>query len=504
MEKTEIIKRAQEATTLSDFANLLSDIKREEFGNGKYRITEKQLRYFSSPKFQNQCYTSFYIPKKSGGVREINAPCGQLKKILYVLNIVLKTIYTPSNAAMGFVEGRSVVSNAMIHTGHYYVFNIDLENFFPSIPQARVWKRLQLPPFNFPIEIANVVAGLTCHKKADAPQSVLPQGAPTSPILTNAICDKLDRRLIGLSRRFGVHFSRYADDITFSSLHNVYQEGSDFRKELSRIIREQGFTINPKKTRLQRSNDRQEVTGLTVNTKVNVAKKYVRDLRCILHVWEKEGYNAAYAYFFRFYNRDKGYIKKGTPCMENVVEGKLNYLCMVKGVGDSTYQKLLDRFKKLKTIIYDDEIPESKDSYHYLISYGLKEFEDLFHTAINLYITESKNLIAKCEIEGKECPIFISKSVKAKLDCHNGSEFPDGFVTSDALKGYAVTLCRANEKNIWLITKSKTQYTKIFEISNTDVDIEDLLLCWDKEGLEAAVATFQNHRKGIIIDTADG
>jgi len=73
---------------------------------------------------------------------------------------------------------------------------------------------------------------------------VLPQGAPTSPIITNMICDKLDHRLGGLAHRFGLNYTRYADDITFSSMHNVFQENSDFRKELLRIIGDQGFVLN--------------------------------------------------------------------------------------------------------------------------------------------------------------------------------------------------------------------------------------------------------------------
>ena len=286
MEKAIITNLLRKVKTLKDFAQLLNDIKIEEFGTAKHKITENQLRHFSSPEIVPRRYKTFHIRKKSGGMRDINAPCYQLRIILYILNKVFKAVYTPSKAAMGFTEERSVVTNASLHTGHHYVFNIDLENFFPSIPQARVWKRLQLPPFNFPVEIANVVAGLCCHKNEDGTKSVLPQGAATSPILTNAVCDNLDRRMLGVARHFGLHYSRYADDMTFSSMHNVYQDGSDFRKEILRIITEQGFTLNEKKTRLQRTGERQEVTGLTVNERVNVARKYVRDLRCILHVWE--------------------------------------------------------------------------------------------------------------------------------------------------------------------------------------------------------------------------
>ncbi|MDY2831432.1 MAG: reverse transcriptase domain-containing protein [Sodaliphilus pleomorphus] len=491
MEKTKIINRLRKVKTLKGFAKLLNDIKRDEFGTAKYKITEKQLRHFSSPDIFADRYKTFHIRKKSGGVREINAPCYQLKVILYILNKVFKAIYTPSKAAMGFAEERSVVTNASIHTGHHYVFNIDLENFFPSIPQARVWKRLQLAPFNFPIEIANVVAGLCCHKNEDGTKNVLPQGAATSPILTNAICDNLDRRMLGVASRFGLHYTRYADDMTFSSMHNVYQDGSAFRKEIFRIITEQGFTLNEKKTRLQRTGERQEVTGLTVNEKVNVARKYVRDLRCILHVWEKEGYGKAYAYFYPKYKRDKGYIKKGEPVMENVVDGKLNYLRMVKGTNNPTYLKLLERFNKLQTLVYLDKETDKGQSYIYIHSYSLKEFEELFQTTVSLVVSKKGNLIGKCEIAGMEKVIAISKSTQKKL-CGNLSEIaPDTVVTSEALKKCFVTLCRAKGKNHWLITKNQMQRSKCLSILNVNIDIDHLLLIWEKLGLEEAVTAFQ-------------
>ena len=328
MEKDKIYELSQKMKTVGHLASLLYQIKCDEFGTKKHKITAKQLRYFSMAKTPKR-YKTFQIRKKSGGIREINAPCYQLKVILYFLNKLLKAIYTPNESAMGFAEGRSVVTNAQQHIGCHYVFNIDLENFFPSIPQSRVWKRLQLPPFNFSQEIANVVAGLCCHPNAEGTMNVLPQGAATSPILTNAICEKLDRRMRGVAKRFGLHYSRYADDMTFSSMHNVYREGHEFRLEIKRIIEEQGFKMNDKKTRLLRNGRRQEVTGLTVNSSVNVSRKYIKYLRWILHIWEKEGYAKAYSEFYPRYKHDKGYIKKGEPIMENVIGGKLNYLRMV-------------------------------------------------------------------------------------------------------------------------------------------------------------------------------
>jgi retron-type reverse transcriptase len=183
--------------------------------------------------------------------------------MLSAVNQLLRSMYIPSEYAMGFTDGRSVVTNASVHMGMNYVFNIDLKDFFPSIHQARIWKRLQVPPFKFNQPIANLLAGLCCMKETSEDDKgnkksvfVLPQGAPTSPIITNMICDKLDYYLSRLAKRFNMNYSRYADDITFSSMRYVYSKRGKFMLELERIIKKQGFTINELKTRLQK-----KVTG---------------------------------------------------------------------------------------------------------------------------------------------------------------------------------------------------------------------------------------------------
>lgn len=500
MEKSEIQSRVKNIISLEDFARLLNEIKNDEFGNNKYPITESLLIHYSFNKIVPNRYKVFYIRKKSGGLREINAPCYQLSILLYVINILFKAIYKPSPTAMGFAEGRSIVMNASFHTGHHYVFNIDLENFFPSIPQARVWARLQLPPFNFPVEVASVVAGLCCHTNTEGTQNVLPQGAATSPLLTNAICDKLDRRMLGVARKYGLHYSRYADDMTFSSMHNVYQENSDFRKEIKRIIEDQGFKTNDKKTRLLRDGQRQEVTGLTVNEHVNLAKKYTRDLRCILHVWEKEGYGKAYAYFYPFYKKEKGYIKKGEPVMENVIGGKLNYMRMVRGEGNPAYKKLLYRFNKLQQIVFVDSETDKGSSYVYVHSYAMKDFEESFHTSISLEVSTKQKLVGKCQIAGIDKVLPVSKSTQLHL-CPNLTELkPETVVQSDLLKQCFITLCRAKGKNFWLITKSEMNRSRCLSILNANIDIDAILDIWEKEGIQRAAQVF----KEFIISKDEG
>jgi len=477
----------KEVKSLDDLVVLLNAIKRDEFGTSKYKITVKQLFHFSNPKHKTYRYNTFFINKKSGGKREINAPCYQLSIILHVINILFKALYVPAKSAMGFVEGKSVVDNARLHVGNNYVFNLDLKDFFPSIPQARVWKRLQLPPFNFTQEIANVVAGLCCYFDIEQNKCVLPQGAPTSPLITNAICDKLDRRLVGAAKRFNVRYSRYADDMSFSSMHNIYQENSAFRLEVKRIIEEQGFVINNKKTRLQKKGERQEVTGLTVNEKINVSRQYISDLRWILRVWEKEGYNAAYSKFYPKYKKEKGYVKKGEPILENVIGGKLDYLKMVKGEDDSVYKKLQERFDRLQQIVSPDSEKEDGHRYMFVQTYSITEFKKFVTKEILLYVSKNKNLVAKCKIEGNDCILAISKSCQ-KLLCSDLDKRNAGdIVESKFLNKCYVTLCRYRRKNFWLISNMQHNRSKKLSVQNIRLSLNVLLKYWETFGLEKAV-----------------
>lgn len=490
MEKSEIQERVRNTKSLTDFVKLINDIKADESKRSTSKFTVGQLLHFCNSKVPNR-YKTFYIRKKSGKLREINSPCRQLSAILYYLNILFKVIYTPSTSAMGFTEGRSIVTNASKHIGQHYVFNIDLENFFPSIPQSRVWARLQIPPFNFPREIADVVAGLCCHYNVERSRNVLPQGASTSPLLTNAICDKLDRRMLGLAKKYGLHYSRYADDMTFSAMRNRFEEDSDFRKELKRIIEDQGFKMNDNKTRLLRDGQRQEVTGLTVNENVNLAKKYIKDLRCVLHMWEKEGYGKAYAYFYSFYKREKGYIKKGEPIMENVIGGKLNYLRMVKGAGNAAYQNLLKRFLMLQDPVFVDNETEKGKSYTYVCSYKVSDFEKSFHTSLSLEVSAKNKLVGKCLIEGADKTLPISSSTQIYLSPKLAVLEPKSTVQSNLLATCFVSLCRNKGKNFWLITKTEMKRSRCLSLLNANINVDELLGIWEKQGIEQAAMVFR-------------
>lgn len=398
MDKNSIAKATQQLETKEDLLRLLNQIKQDEMtecgmSDKFYPFTIKHLNYYCNPNNSFHRYKQFKIKKKSGDFRLITAPRNQsFMLILRYVNEIFKAVYTPSDYAMGFTEGRSVVTNANMHKGHNYILNIDLKDFFPSIHQARVWKRLQLKPLFFKQPIANILAGL-CSMKEKAEDGsiryVLPQGAPTSPVITNMICDNLDRRLAGLAKRFGVVYSRYADDITFSSMHNVYNTSGEFRKELKRIVEGQGFTMNEAKTRLQKLGSRQEVTGIIVSDKLNVSQKYVRDIRNILYIWRKYGYDTAFNKFFPKYKEAKGHVKKGNPDMVNVLDGKLMYLKMVKGEDDSVCKRLRSQFDELCNSLHDDT-KTTQQGITYVETLPVLEFERKNNTTIAIMTTKPK------------------------------------------------------------------------------------------------------------------
>ena len=347
----EIKTRFANINCKQDVIDLINHVNFLLYGEEYKLITEKGFNYYANPKLSKKRYTSFSIKKKSGGERNIHAPVNGLKHILRPLNIILNCVSEPHFKATGFVPGKSIVDNAKQHVGKNYVYNIDLKDFFHSFDRSWVKYGFMIKPFNLgkeKEELAFLLASICTHpfEIDEEIKTVLPQGAPTSPSITNILCVKLDKRLNGLAKRFGITYSRYADDISFSSQTNVFNK-EDFLEELHRIIKDQKLEINPSKTRLQQKGYRQEVTGLIVNNKVNVNSRYIKQLRNWLYLWKKYGYVKAEQKFNQDYNFDKGHTKNGIPVFENVLIGKLQYLKMVKGKNDSTYVKLKVRYDRL-------------------------------------------------------------------------------------------------------------------------------------------------------------
>lgn len=365
-------------------------MKAEYVGTSEYGIESRHFRYFMNLD-KSYGYKTFTIPKKSGGERRIWAPKGNLMWIQYCIKEIIELYYHPQSSVYGFVKGKSILDNAQCHTNKKYVFNVDISDFFESVTEKMIATRLMRPPFSFNHQISETIARLSCiclyewvenpifHNMDCVHHHVLAQGSPTSPILANAVCDDMDVMLMGLASRFGLTYTRYADDITFSSNHNVYYSDSDFRKELFRIVTLFDFKINNKKTRLQHSTQKQEVTGLTVNKDVNVNRKWYKEIRGILHIWEKYGKYAALNSFYPQYHSNHGLSHHGEADIENIVYGKLCFLKMVIGTNNPRYIKL---FHKFQTLTSNINRVSNNEKWQYIYTMPLKAFEKIFHTKI--------------------------------------------------------------------------------------------------------------------------
>lgn len=316
-------------------------------------IDVKKLKYYIyNPKGRK--YTEFRIPKKSGGKRIIHAPITALKILQTKLSEILYKIYRPRHAAKGFVIGESIVTNARVHVGRRVVFNIDIKDFFGLINFGRVYGLFQSAPFNFNKEVAACLGKMVCFA------GKLPQGAPTSPIISNMICIRLDKELQIFARKNALLYTRYADDITFStdlksfSANVVVGSGRkvEVGEELLKIFSGNGFEINPLKSRVYYRHNRQMVTGLIVNKGVNVPRRYIRHLRGIIHSIQKHGLVNAQTQFELYYSKFK-HKSKTIPLLVNYLQGKMAFLRQVKGKNDQVYDKLLRSLHDLFPVNFD-------------------------------------------------------------------------------------------------------------------------------------------------------
>lgn len=295
-------------------------------------------------------YCTFNVNKKNGGKRAIDAPNTNIKILQQKLNQVLQSIYSTKPSVHGFVQGRSVKTNAQQHVERQWVFNVDLKDFFPSINFGRVRGMFMARPYSLPEEVATVVAHLCCFK------GNLPQGAPTSPVISNMICAKMDSQLQVLAKTSRSTYTRYADDITFSTTRRRFPSeivrfddtgAICVGDTLSQIIENNGFSINDEKVWLRGRHQRQVVTGVTVNDFPNLTRKFTSQIRAMLHAWrthelplaEKEWKTKYYAK-----HRAPWFIQ---PSFAQVLKSKIEYLGMIKGRESLTYLKFLDELRDL-------------------------------------------------------------------------------------------------------------------------------------------------------------
>ncbi|MEZ0231082.1 MAG: reverse transcriptase family protein, partial [Planctomycetota bacterium] len=264
-------------------------------------ITVGQLRFLAFARKVSKVshYRTFKLKKKTGGERVISAPMPRLKNLQrWILESVLDKVALHP-AAHGFRHERSILSNAQPHVGSPIVVNLDLKDFFPSIRYPRVKGLFRW--LGYSEQVATILALVTTAPDVEevvldgtrwfvaTTQRRLPQGAPTSPAITNVLCDRLDRRLTTAAAVLGFTYTRYADDLTFSAKPDLQVDVGKLLRRTKWLVEKDGLEVHPKKTRVLRKASRQEVTGLVVNAKAAVPREALRRFRAVLQQIDKHG-----------------------------------------------------------------------------------------------------------------------------------------------------------------------------------------------------------------------
>lgn len=312
-------------------------------------------------------YHTFEIQKSGRKPRTISAPDKRLKMLQRKIAAMLDGIYRPRAGVHGFIKDRSVKTNAEAHLRRKFVINLDLADFFPSISEKRVIGLFQA--LGVDARVAEILARLCCN------QGVLPQGAPTSPVISNMICFRLDKQLQRIAKDSRCIYTRYADDITFSSyqppspLFEVIPPAGAFSPDLLNVrvrsaFSDNGFSLNATKTHYADKHSRRTVTGLKINELVNVDRRYIRNIRAALYSVEKIGPAAAQAVLLEKYKKQANLVSH--------LQGRLAWAGHIKGRSDPTFRSLAQRFNKLfpdnKLEIMPDEV-EMRDRSVWLVEH---------------------------------------------------------------------------------------------------------------------------------------
>ena len=277
--------------TFSQISSDFLSVKSRSDLAGWLGVSERALRYILYKLPDERKYSTFEIKKRNGNARVIDAPSPALKFLQSKLAETLSEIAPPRQLAKGYVRERSIFDHAKVHRSKRWLVLADIKDFFPSINFGRVGV-FRAAPFSFGHEVAVCLAQL-CTKGGQ-----LPQGAPTSPVISNIVCRRLDRELLELSKRSRCSVSRYADDVCFSTnTRDISARVADFvgeagwvpGLELKSVFQRNGFQINPNKFMVRCGRERKLVTGLSVNSGVSIPRSWRRQLRSALHVIRKYG-----------------------------------------------------------------------------------------------------------------------------------------------------------------------------------------------------------------------
>lgn len=309
-------------------------------------------------KREKDFYRHFTISKRSGGSRTIDAPTGSLLNIQRKLSDSLYEVYKAPDCAHGFVPKKSIATNAVSHVGHPVLLNLDLKDFFPSITAARIHGLFSHESFGFSPSLVNLLTNLVCYNGR------LPQGSPTSPVLSNMICMNLDAKLTDFCYHHKLYYTRYADDIVISSTSKRAMQAaySDSERKVSKrieaLINKAGFQINNKKTHIAYRSDRHTVNGIVVNRKCNYPREEYRSLRVLFHNWETKGWEIAARQYADYLISKKlpsiSFLDESESPIQAVfvshVRGRLDFYSMIDSknkIPSTSLTKLWDRYRRL-------------------------------------------------------------------------------------------------------------------------------------------------------------
>lgn len=300
---------------------------------------------------KTQNYTEFSITKRNGDTRIIHSPIKSLKILQIRFKKILEENFKPHHKAHGFIKNRDFISNASQHINKKYVLNLDLENFFNSISYRRV-RNMFIRYYKFNDSVASTLANLCCHTNG-----FLPQGAPTSPIISNIIMKTLDKMLDKLAKQnFHTYYSRYADDITFSTNREEFpsqlahfEDGKIvLSNHLIETIENNGFKINDDKTRLHNIYNSQTITGITVNKKINLNRRYIRKIRAILHSVESNLNSPQIP--INIYKSKNPHLKSDNS-FYHALKGMIQHVGHVRGSLDEIYLTFAKRFNDIVKLL---------------------------------------------------------------------------------------------------------------------------------------------------------
>lgn len=309
-------------------------------------IVPSKLGFFLYKLPRSKLYTEFEIPKKNGEKRKILAPTIFMRSIQEKIKYELEKHYVPPGCVHGFIKKRSIITNADIHTRKNWVLNIDIKDFFLMINPKRVYGLFRSKPFEFNEKIASIIANILTYKNS------ITQGSVTSPIISNMVCFRMDREFIRFCRSNNIAYSRYADDITFSSndrkkLKKIYNVKLNILSEaITDIIVKNGFEVNTKKVRCNFYFNHQEVTGIKTNDFRNIKKIQKYRIRSMLKSWEKFGLNDSAKFYMEKRDLDGG-ANKAMEMFKNELAGLISYSNMVLGTNNLFVNKSKHRYNLL-------------------------------------------------------------------------------------------------------------------------------------------------------------